>query len=677
MAGGKRGRTGPGADPERLAGGVPEHAVDAVSAPAIAVATAAAVLGVIAAVISVLTLASDGSALHASIVALLYVPSIVLGAISALLQRRFVAREVAALRAEISRRDDAQRRLTDELERRGAEIADLTRRQQLLLAEDDLLRERMQESFVNLSMRSLTLVERQLDVIEKLEHTEENAQRLEDLFRLDHLATRMRRNSENVLVLADADERHGHRPPGTLLDVVRAAVSEIEYYERVDIGHIPRAELAGHTADDISHLLAELLENAAAYSPPSTRVSVAGRTLENRGILLTVEDEGFGVPPDRLPELNAQLQGGRAAASSSDLAGLGVFVVGALAVRHGLRVQLRPRREGGLAAIVMLPAALLLGSSPSAADISHERAVERAGPSGAGRRPPAAASRSTLQERHQSAPKPAAAAAEMSALEVSAPEMSAPAVPAAAETPAAAAAAAPASATPDTAPPTPIGETGHATGTGGPSPLPRRPGKMDADKRTKSGSSPTPGSALPQRSVPGKAKAAATEAAAGTSAPPADAAGGPPPLPKRWVARGVDETAQLRAIDPREVGTPGGIEPSGPQPAAADPQSLAADPRPDAGEPRTVAGEPRPGLTDKGLPKRVPRTRPADEAPTPAVDPAPQRDNGPVAAEELRRRLSGFQMGSAAARQAADDDIAVPPSTSRRSAAPEPGGEHR
>lgn len=617
MAGGKRGRTGPGADPERLSGGVPDHAVDAVSAPAIAAATAAAVLGVIAAVISVLTLASDGSTLHASIVALLYVPSIVMGAISAVLQRRFVAREVAALRAEISRRDDAQRRLTDELERRGAEIADLTRRQQLLLAEDDLLRERMQESFVNLSMRSLTLVERQLDVIEKLEHTEENAQRLEDLFRLDHLATRMRRNSENVLVLADADERHGHRPPGTLLDVVRAAVSEIEYYERVDIGHIPRAELAGHTADDISHLLAELLENAAAYSPPSTRVGVAGRTLENRGILLTVEDEGFGVPPDRLPELNAQLQGGRAAASASDLAGLGVFVVGALAVRHGLRVQLRPRREGGLAAIVMLPAALLLGASPSAADISHERAVERAGRSGAGRRPPAAATRSTLQERHEAVPRPVE-----------------PAVPVEAAVPAVAAS------------PTPIGEPEHPAHPAHPEqqkksaealpPLPRRRGKKDAGKRTEPEGSPTTGSGLPKRSVPGRAKAAEPASVPGTSAQSADAAGGRPALPKRWVARGLDETAQLRAIDPSV-------------PHLAE-----------AAEPQAAPGGPQPGVTDTGLPKRVPRTRPADEAPAPAATPAPPRDNGPVAAEELRRRLSGFQMGSTAARQAADDDIAAP-----------------
>ncbi|WP_436773126.1 ATP-binding protein [Yinghuangia sp. YIM S09857] len=712
MAGGKRGRTGPGADPERLPGGVPDHAVDAVSAPAIAAATAAAVLGVIAAVISVLTLASDGSALHASIVALLYVPSIVMGAISAVLQRRFVAREVAALRAEISRRDDAQRRLADELERRGAEIADLTRRQQLLLAEDDLLRERMQESFVNLSMRSLTLVERQLDVIEKLEHTEENAQRLEDLFRLDHLATRMRRNSENVLVLADADERHGHRPPGTLLDVVRAAVSEIEYYERVDIGHIPRAELAGHTADDISHLLAELLENAAAYSPPSTRVSVAGRTLENRGILLTVEDEGFGVPPDRLPELNAQLQGGRAAAGASDLAGLGVFVVGALAVRHGLRVQLRPRREGGLAAIVMLPAALLLGSAPSAADISHERALEREGRSGAGRRPPAAATRSTLQERHQAAPRPAAEK----------PDRAAPAAePVQSPEP------------PVSAPePTPAGEAET---------LPRRR-KKDTEKRSDSGDSPTTASGLPQRSVR-KTKAKAETAAPGSGhvpseragseraghaepeqvpsaqavsgqAPPGqaapgpaapdrdasvstdDSAGSPPALPKRWVARGMDETAQLRAIDPPAVGSPtplpraaeaaplgsaataaagalGMREPAadGPVPAGAEPGFPSPTPTPATGTeaaarvhdaPPSLAAEAggvQAGVTGTGLPKRVPRSRSIGAGPPEPAAPS-VRDSGPVAAEELRRRLSGFQMGSAAARQAADDDIAAP-----------------
>lgn len=363
----------PPAEPPATGWAMPGTRIAPMSGAAIATATAAAMLGLTAAILSVLTLHSDGANLHAGIVALFYLPSGIVGVISARLQHRFVGERFAALQAEIARRADGQRRLADEIERRGTEIAELKRRQQLLLAEDDLLRERMQESFVNLSMRTLTLVERQLSLIERLERGEEDAKRLDDLFRLDHLATRMRRNSENVLVLANADERHGHRPPGTLLDVVRAAVSEIEFYERVDIGHIPRADLSGHAADDISHLISELLENAVEYSPPSTRVTVAARTLENRGILLTVEDEGFGVPPERLPELNAQLQGGRAAASASDLAGLGVFVVGTLAVRHGVRVQLRPRRDGGLAAIVMLPAGLVHGTGPSPTEISHEK----------------------------------------------------------------------------------------------------------------------------------------------------------------------------------------------------------------------------------------------------------------------------------------------------------------
>ncbi|NUS53244.1 MAG: sensor histidine kinase, partial [Streptomycetaceae bacterium] len=363
----------PPAEPPATELAMPGARIAPMSGAAIATATAAGMLGLTAAILSVLTLHSDGANLHAGIVALFYLPSGIVGVISARLQHRFVRERYAALQAEITRRADGQRRLADEIERRGTEIAALKRSQQLLLAEDDLLRERMQESFVNLSMRTLTLVERQLSLIERLERGEEDAKRLDDLFRLDHLATRMRRNSENVLVLANADERHGHRPPGTLLDVVRAAVSEIEFYERVDIGHIPRADLSGHAADDISHLISELLENAVEYSPPSTRVTVAARTLENRGILLTVEDEGFGVPPERLPELNAQLQGGRAAASTSDLAGLGVFVVGTLAVRHGVRVQLRPRRDGGLAAIVMLPAGLVHGTGPSPTEISHEK----------------------------------------------------------------------------------------------------------------------------------------------------------------------------------------------------------------------------------------------------------------------------------------------------------------
>ncbi|MDI2128228.1 ATP-binding protein [Yinghuangia seranimata] len=594
-----------------------------VSGPAVATATAAGVLGLTAAVISILTLHSDGSNLHAGIVALFYVPSGIIGVVSAWLQRRFVGDHMRALDAEITRRDEAALRLTDDRDRLNAEIAELNRRQQLLLAEDDLLRERMQESFVNLSMRSLTLVERQLDLIEKLEHTEENAQRLDDLFRLDHLATRMRRNSENVLVLADADARAGHRPPGTLLDVVRAAVSEIEYYERIDVGHIPRAELAGHTADDISHLLAELLENAAAYSPPSTRVTVAGRTLENRGILLTVEDEGFGVAPDRLPELNAQLQGGRAEAGSSDLAGLGVFVVGALAVRHGVRVQLRPRQDGGLAAIVMLPPGLLHGPGPTPAEISRERDLDRV----------------------QSAPPPTRVVPPREA------RIRSLAMPTATPTP------------------TPTGE--------------RIPDPADR---------PAAASTTP---------AAPAAVSSGSTAPVTLPSG----LPKRQVATPTPPTVEE------------------PDDAAARSESTAGEST--AGE-STKESAPRPGsgiaesddsgsllgVTEKGLPKRIPRTRPDDEPAPPSATPPhgtavpdPVRDSGPIAAEELRRRLSGFQMGTVAARQDAAEGAEpdrlgptaaavaspepsdrseagqpvppVPSAGSTPSATPAPGGENR
>ncbi|HSA51465.1 MAG TPA: ATP-binding protein [Yinghuangia sp.] len=659
------------------------------SAAAVATATAAAVLGLAAALISVMTLISDDAKLHAAIVILLFVPSAAIGLASTFVQRRFVAEHIGRLHAEIARRDDAHRRLAEEVDRRGGEIAELNRSRQLLLAEDDLLRERMQESFVNLSMRTLTLVERQLDLIERLEHTEEDAQRLEDLFRLDHLATRMRRNSENVLVLANADERHGHRPPGTLLDVVRAAVSEIEYYERVDIGHIPRTELAGHTADDISHLLAELLENAAAYSPPSTRVTVAGRTLENRGILLTVEDEGFGVPPDRLPELNAQLLGGPAAAGAPDLAGLGVFVVGALAARHGVRVQLRPRREGGLAAIVMLPAALLHGSGPSPADITHERELDRAQAAvrdtSATGRLPGATTRTSLQARHENAPS-------ATGRHRSVPADEAPAV---GEVPFAGSGPGPQA---DVAPAEPAQTGGNhaeraqagdsvtswASSTDGPASSPPVPPSPSTAPGTVPGEPPP----LPRRLSRAKGGTSGADLSAhsgadfGTDSSAGDAARHAPPAaaePAYSVtpfAQDPDATALLRIAASLSSDMPAdpsaGIRVS-PADAARPPlprrsrgDSAVADGSPPVSDaaaehaPRQSSGNR--AVTDAGLPKRVARDRADDggavfpgpsagllsgAAPTPGV-----RDSGPVAAEELRRRLSGFQMGCSAARQA-------------------------
>ncbi|MFE9446794.1 nitrate- and nitrite sensing domain-containing protein [Streptomyces sp. NPDC006739] len=226
-------------------------------------------------------------------------------------------------------------------------------------------------TFVNLALRTLGLVERQLAVIEGLEEREQDPERLATLFKLDHFATVMRRHSENLLVLAGTEHVQQHHGPVPLVDVVRAAVSEIERYERVRIAALPpHAHLAGFAADDLSHLLAELMENASSFSPPDLPVEVSGWLLESGEVMLSVQDEGIGLAGERLERLNARLAGFDPESpydqEGEDGLGLGLYVVARLAHRHGVRVQLREHKQGGLAAVVVLPASLL-AEPPAAA----------------------------------------------------------------------------------------------------------------------------------------------------------------------------------------------------------------------------------------------------------------------------------------------------------------------
>ncbi|WP_244217385.1 sensor histidine kinase [Streptomyces carpinensis] len=233
------------------------------------------------------------------------------------------------------------------------------------------LRSSIGSTFVNLALRTLGLVERQLAVIEGLEEREQDPDRLATLFKLDHFATVMRRHSENLLVLAGTEHVQQHAGPVPLVDVVRAAVSEIERYERVRIAALPpHAHVAGFAADDLSHLLAELMENATSFSPPDQPVEVSGWLLENGEIMLSVQDEGIGMATDRLNSLNTRLaefdpeahydQEGEAGL------GLGLYVVARLAHRYGVRVRLREQKQGGIAAVVVVPRPLLAAASASA-----------------------------------------------------------------------------------------------------------------------------------------------------------------------------------------------------------------------------------------------------------------------------------------------------------------------
>ncbi|MFF8995191.1 nitrate- and nitrite sensing domain-containing protein [Streptomyces sp. NPDC014983] len=219
-------------------------------------------------------------------------------------------------------------------------------------------------TFVNLALRTLGLVERQLAVIEGLEDREQDPERLSTLFKLDHFATVMRRHSENLLVLAGTEHVQQHHGPVPLVDVVRAAVSEIERYEQVRIAALPpHAHIAGFAADDLSHLLAELMENATTFSPPEVPAEVSGWLLESGEVMLSVQDEGIGMAEDRLTRLNARLADFDPDSAydqeGDDGLGLGLYVVARLAHRHGVRVQLREQKQSGVAAVVVLPAPIL------------------------------------------------------------------------------------------------------------------------------------------------------------------------------------------------------------------------------------------------------------------------------------------------------------------------------
>ncbi|MEU9003682.1 nitrate- and nitrite sensing domain-containing protein [Streptomyces sp. NPDC048551] len=226
----------------------------------------------------------------------------------------------------------------------------------------------MSATSVSLSRRTLGLVERQLTVIEELESKEGDPDRLATLFKLDHLATVMRRHNENQLVLAGQEHGHGQSQPVPLVDVVRAAVSEIERYERVDLATLPGGiQIAGHAADDISHVLAELLENATTFSPPEVKVKVTGRLHDSGDVVLSVLDEGIGVTGDRLAALNLRLSTPEAYDEEPEAEhglGLGLYVAGRLAGRHGVTAELRAPRHGGTEALVVVPASLLPSAPP-------------------------------------------------------------------------------------------------------------------------------------------------------------------------------------------------------------------------------------------------------------------------------------------------------------------------
>ncbi|MGX6510004.1 ATP-binding protein [Rhodococcus sp. SJ-2] len=252
---------------------------------------------------------------------------------------------------------------TEEIGQLARAVDDMHGQALRLAGEQAHLRLQISDMFETLARRSKSLVEQQLGLIERLEFEEKDPSRLESLFKLDHLAARMRRNGDNLLILSGTRMRRGQSAPVQLGDILRAAMSEVEDYQRVEIGSTPDGALSGAVATDIVHLLAELVDNALRASPPDSTVTFSFARAVDGGLLVEIADRGIGIPSDELELINDRLrQGGEVGPDTARH--MGLFVTSRLADRHGLTVRLRPTfdtaRNPGITASVHIPDVLLM-----------------------------------------------------------------------------------------------------------------------------------------------------------------------------------------------------------------------------------------------------------------------------------------------------------------------------
>ncbi|MCK1805846.1 MULTISPECIES: sensor histidine kinase [Micromonospora] len=228
------------------------------------------------------------------------------------------------------------------------------------------LRRSVRDVFLSLARRTQALVHRQLTLLDAMERREHDAEELEDLFRVDHLATRMRRNAENLIVLSGSTPGRAWRRNVPMVDVVRGAVAEVEDYTRVTVRPLGEVSLTGRAVGDVIHLLAELIENGLSFSPPQTTVEVRGQLVAN-GFAIEIEDRGLGMSPDELAAANARIVD-RSELNLADAARLGLFVVSRLTERHGVKVQLKESAYGGTTAVVLIPRELITADGADAAE---------------------------------------------------------------------------------------------------------------------------------------------------------------------------------------------------------------------------------------------------------------------------------------------------------------------
>jgi Histidine kinase-, DNA gyrase B-, and HSP90-like ATPase len=230
--------------------------------------------------------------------------------------------------------------------------------------EEARVRQGVNDMFRNLARRNQSLLQRQLSVLDEAERRATDPEVLEDLFKMDHLTTRMRRHAEGLIILSGAPPGRSWSAPVKLIDVMRGAVAEVEDYARVTVSTQSRAALSGSAVTDVIHLLAELIENATTLSPPYTQVRVSGETVA-KGFAIEIEDRGLGMTPQKLYELNERLANPQDI-NPANTEQLGLFVVGQLARRHGINVMLRPSPYGGTTAVTLIPLTLLVEEGPAA-----------------------------------------------------------------------------------------------------------------------------------------------------------------------------------------------------------------------------------------------------------------------------------------------------------------------
>ncbi|GGR84118.1 hypothetical protein GCM10010169_30470 [Micromonospora fulviviridis] len=571
-------------------------------------------------------------------------------------------------------------------------------------AEQAALRTSVSAMFLNLARRSQSLVDRMIGELDAIERGEEDPKRLAQLFELDHLATRMRRNDENLLVLAGADSAVPRRDDALLVDVLRAAQSEVELYNRIEFGTVDTdISVAAHAVNDVVRLVAELLDNATRFSPPNTIVVADGRRIRDY-VLIQVEDRGLGLSDEQLDSLNRRL----AAPPTVDVAAfrlMGLAVVSRLASRYGIRVELRRNVEGGTVAQVTLPnATVVLPANRGQAPLTRPRqplAVEQSPLSqvgagdalaGAGR-----AGTATLadQWRSTATPPPARWQAPAEARDTApavqfggvtgALPSAPPAVPVASAPPA-----------PAPAPAAPAPVPGAGWSAGGPTtaypaldPLPQRAAATGAAAPAPAAPPPAPPAYQPAAAAPAVPVVARPDrpaeapifremeavwfrshgedettiftrprfdeepAQAAASAQPAGASP-PPPLPTRTPGAQAAGLTTPPPYTPPAVPTPppaAAVPPPAPKPPAIDPEAwrTAAD---EGWSRASKAAEPaNAGTTRSGLPKRVPQAQLVPGG----IEPKGSRASTRRTPDEVRGLLSAYHRGVQRGRTAGAD----------------------